>query len=113
MDYENNNVEYVNNTPSNKPNGLTITGFVLSLVGIPFSCCYGLGIVLTITGLVLSIVGMKKNKCGFATAALVISIIAVVISVLAIIYWIIMVGVVAGTPEFQTYMEDYMSSLGY
>ena len=65
--------------------GLRITGLCLGIVGIVFAfigfavpICSVLGLPVSITGLILSCVGIKKQKDGLGTAALVLSIIAVV-----------------------------------
>ena len=68
--------------------GLSIAGFVLSLVGIVFAfVLWYISIPCSITGLVLSVVGGKKLKAsnqphGLAIAGLVISIVSLSLSVL-------------------------------
>ena len=70
--------------------GLTITGFILSLVSLvsawlPVPFLPFAGLPMAIVGLILSVVGGKKlkangQKSGLATAGMVIGIIAVVLS---------------------------------
>ena len=76
--------------------GLAIAALVLSLVGIVFSCLYGLGIVFLIVSLILSIVAKAKGSGGMATAALVISIVGLVLGIIIASVMFLSVGTYLG-----------------
>ncbi len=78
--------------PAGSGKGQIIAGFVLGIIGIVFGILNGyfsiIGLPVAIIGLVLSVTGGKKAKVagqpsGFATAGLVIGIIAVVFTAIA------------------------------
>lgn len=110
MENENMNVESeVVDTEPKKANGLSIAGLVLSIVALPINCCYGLGTIFAIVGLILSIIGMKRQKCGLATAALIVSIVSIVIGIIAAIYYIVVIVAMVGSGDFQDIMDAAMN----
>lgn len=82
----------------NKPNGMGIAGFILSLVSlltvwisiismisIIFFFVSIIHMIILIAGLVTSIIGMKRPKKGFAVAGLIISIVVILIYIIMVI----------------------------
>jgi NADH:ubiquinone oxidoreductase subunit K len=81
--------------PYQKTNGLSVAGFVVSLIGI-LTSFYIIGIVIGLVGMILSIIGTSKVKQsgekgkGLAIAVIIIGALAIVIGILAIFvyyYW--------------------------
>lgn len=81
---QNNNANPYNAEPKNS--GISITSFVLGLIGTIFGCCYGLGLLTAIPGLITSIIALVKTKKsngmlkgkGFAIAGLILSIVGII-----------------------------------
>lgn len=85
--------EVIDNPEVKKADGLSIAGLVVGVVSIPLSCCvWACGLPVAIVALVLSIVGMKKQKCGLATAALVVSIIGFAICIIGVVLAMFSIG---------------------
>lgn len=96
-----------------KANGLSIAGLVLGIVALTINCCYGIGTVYAIVGLILSIIGMKKQKCGLATAALIVNIIAIIIGIFVAVYYIVVLVAMFQAPEFQSALNEAMNGTYY
>lgn len=92
-------------------NGLQVAGLVLGIIGIPASCCYGIGLVFGIIGLILSLVGNKRNKgSGVGIGGLVCSIIAVVIGMIMAIYYVYFFVVLMNSGTFEEMMQQIMEN---
>ncbi|SFS00548.1 DUF4190 domain-containing protein [Anaeromicropila populeti] len=85
-----------------KVNGLAIASLVLGILSIPFSCCYGFGILMGIVGLILGIISKKGEPrfTGQAIGGIVCSIIGAILSILIIIGIVLIV----------VYSNDYSST---
>lgn len=84
----------------NKSNGKTIAALVLGIAGVVLSFIpyvSFIGLVAAIVGLVFAIGERKKNPSGMATAAMVLSIIALVFWVISIIVVIACAGAITST----------------
>lgn len=102
------------NEGSGGTNGMQVASLVLGIIGIPASCCYGLGFLLGLIGLILAIVGNKKNKgSGIGIGGLVCSIIAMIIGLLMLIYFVAIIMGMMGSGPFADMVQDIMENYGY
>lgn len=76
--------------PENTGSGLAIASLIFGIIGIPASCCCGLGLLFSVIGLIFGIVGNSKHKTGVGTAGIVCNIIGIVSAVLVIVFYFIL-----------------------
>lgn len=117
QDYTSNVQQYQappQNDGPNKANGMQIAGLVLGIIGIPASCCYGIGLIFGIIGLILALVGNKQNKgSGVGIGGLVCSIIAIIFGILAATYYIMIIMGMMGSGPYADMVQDIMENMGY
>lgn len=102
------------NEGPNKANGIQIASLVLGIIGIPASCCYGIGLLFGIIGLILALVGNKQNKgSGIGIGGLVCSVIAIIFGILAAIYYVIIFMGMMGSGPFADMVQQIMENMGY
>jgi hypothetical protein len=111
--YQNNqyqNHSYQQNAPvQNQSNGMAIGSLVCGIIGLLLSCCWYIGIPLSIAGLVLGILVLKNKKGGkgMAIAGIVLSSITIVIGIFAVI----MFFAFSTSPEFSNLYEEIYSEI--
>lgn len=92
-------------------NGLQVAGLVLGIIGIPASCCYGIGLLFGIIGLILALVGNKRNKgSGVGIGGLVCSIIAIVLGMIMAIYYAYAIAMLVNSGTFDEMMQQFMGN---
>lgn len=81
------------NEPPKSNSGLGIAGFILGIIGVLFTCCGGISLIISVVGLVLSIVAMVKfnpllqQNRGLIIAGIVLNGIALLCSLVIIPFW--------------------------
>lgn len=88
---------------------MAIGSLVCGIIGLLLSCCWYIGIPLSIAGLVLGILVIKNKKGGkpMAIAGIVLSSITIVIGLFALI----MFFALANNPEFSNLYEEIYSEI--
>lgn len=100
------------NVPRN--NGMAIASLVLGIIGLVFSCCYGVGAVFGIIALAFGIISSRQIKKsheqngGMSVAGIILGIIAIVVGVLVVIFIVANRGLFA--EELKRSMEMMQKS---
>lgn len=105
---QNQNYSYQQNAPVQyQSNGMAIGSLVCGIIGLLLSCCWYIGIPLSIAGLVLGILVLKNKKGGkgMAIAGIVLSSITIIIGIFAAI----MLFAFSTSPEFNNIYEEIYS----
>lgn len=92
-------------------NGMAITAFVFSLLGLFSCCCCPVSVPFLIIAIMLAIFSKKEypRMCGLAKAGVVISIIGIVFTVATIVYIIAMMSTPEFWDEYNRLMQEYES----
>jgi hypothetical protein len=107
----------VQGVPMQKNNGMAIASMVLGIIGVVFSCCYGIGVLAAIPGLIFSFISMKKigktgeKGKGMAVAGIVCSAVAIIIAIYVIVNLIIFFNSSEGATFWDTFYKAYNNAI--
>ena len=88
----------------NTKHGFAVASLVLGIISIVLSCCTWAGLICGIVGLILAIIAKRAgNEETICTAGLILCVIGLALSIILLIVSLVL----AGSPEYQDFINKY------